>query len=88
MSAPKVTLMASGNTTVIAEMREIIKEGKPVDIQTRDRLLFTAVIDIYEHLEPMIAFYKIGIWFFSGLGLSILGLIGGIITGKVELVFK
>ncbi len=80
--------MANGNTKVIAEMREIIKEGRKVDIDTRDRLLFTAVIDIYEHLEPMVAFYKVGMWFASALGGSLILLVFGLMTGQVELLFK
>jgi len=80
--------MSNGNTIVIAEMREIIRNGRKVDIETRDRLLFSAIIDIYEHLEPMVAFYRIGMWFATALGSSILLLVGGILTGKVELVFK
>ena len=68
--------MANGNTTVIAEMREIIRQGKSVDIDTRDRLLFTAVIDIYEKLEtfvPALNFYKGAIWVLSAIVLAVIG---------------
>lgn len=68
--------MANGNTTVIAEMREIIRQGRSVDIDTRDRLLFTAVIDIYEKLEsfqPMWAFYKIFTWAITAIVLALIG---------------
>jgi len=72
-------------------MREIIRTGKAVDIDTRDRLLFTAVIDIYEKLDvlqPALTFYKVGMWFATGIGLAVLSLIGGILTGKVEVIIK
>lgn len=69
-------------------MREIIKEGKTVDIQTRDRLLFTAVIDIYEHLTPMVTFYKVGMWLVTALGGAFILLVFGLMTGQVELLFK
>lgn len=68
--------MSNGNTTVIVEMREIIRQGKSVDIDTRDRLLFTAVIDIYEKLEafvPAFNFYKGAIWVLSAIVLAVIG---------------
>ena len=86
--APTVNLMTSQSAEAYREMRKIIEQGKPIDIDTRDRLLFTAIIDIYEKMDPMLTFYKIGIWFASGIGVSIIALIGGILTGRVELVIK
>lgn len=80
--------MPNGNTEVIREIREIITHGKPLDIDTRDRLLFTAIIDLYEQIEPMRLFYKVGLFLASGIGASVIALIGGILTGKVEIVFK
>lgn len=83
--------MANGNRAVIQEMREIVKSGRSIDVDTRDQLLFTAVIDIYDKLEalqPALTFYRIGLWVASGLGVAIIGLIGGILTGRVEIVFK
>lgn len=83
--------MANGNTEVIREMRELLKQGKPLDIDTRDRLLFTAVIDIYEKLEllsPVLIFYKVSMWVTAIVAAGILGIIGGIATGKIELIFK
>lgn len=65
--------------------------GKSLDSDTRDRLLFTAVIDIYEKLEtlnPVLVFYKVGMWFASALGLGFLSLIIGILTGRAEVTFK
>lgn len=83
--------MTNGNTEVIREMKKIIDQGKPLDIDTRDRLLFSAVIDIYEKLEqlqPALVFYQIGVYFASAIGISVIGFLGALITGKIELVFK
>lgn len=83
--------MSNGNTEVIREMKKIIDQGKPLDIDTRDRLLFSAVIDIYEKLEmlqPALVFYQVGIYFASAIGISVIGFLGALITGKIELIFK
>lgn len=83
--------MANGNTDLIREMKHIIEEGKPLDVQTRDRLLFSAVIDIYEQLEkfrPVLVFYQIGMYFASAIGLGVLSVIGALLTGRVEFIVK
>lgn len=83
--------MSNGNTEVIREIKKILDEGKPLDIETRDRLLFSAVIDIYNQLEimqPVVAFYKVGMFVASAIGVGILGVIGGLLTGKIELIFR
>jgi hypothetical protein len=87
--------MANGNKAVLTEMREIVKSGRPIDIDTRDQLLFTAVIDIYDNLEclhegmkalhPALTFYKVGLFFASALGLGILGFIGALLTGQIHI---
>lgn len=83
--------MANGNTEVLREMKKVIESGKTLDVDTRDRLLFGAVIDIYENLEqlrPALIFYQVGIYFASAIGIGILTFIGGLLTGNIELVFK
>jgi len=83
--------MANGNTEVIREIKKIIDEGKPLDIETRDRLLFSAVIDIYEKLEkftPALVFYQVGVYFASAIGISILAFAGALLTGAIEIIFK
>lgn len=83
--------MANGNTELLREMKKIVEEGIPLDIATRDRMLFGAIIDIYEKLEkfsPVFTFYQIGMYFASAIGLGILGVIGALLTGKIEFVFK
>jgi hypothetical protein len=90
--------MANGNKAVIAELRDIVKSGKPLDIDTRDQLLFSAVIDIYDNLEslhaglkalqPALIFYKAGIWAAGIMGIGIIGFIGALLTGQIEILIK
>lgn len=83
--------MANGNTDLIREMKKIIEDGKPLDIDTRDRLLFSAVIDIYEKLEkfaPVLIFYQVGMYFASAIGISLIAFIGAMLTGQVEIIVK
>ncbi len=83
--------MANGNTELLREMKRIVEEGTPLDIATRDRMLFGAIIDIYEQLEkfaPVFTFYQVGMYFASAIGLGVLSVIGALLTGKVELVIK
>lgn len=83
--------MSNGNTDLIREMKRIIEDGKPLDIDTRDRLLFSAVIDIYEKLEkfaPALVFYQVGMYFASAIGISLIAFIGALLTGQVEIVVK
>lgn len=75
--APCKFIMSNGNTEVLREMRAIIKEGKSVDVDTRDRLLFTAMIDIYETLEsmrPAMMSYRIGLWLVSAIIVAMVGM--------------
>jgi hypothetical protein len=81
----------SGSAEVIREIKKILEDGKPLDVNTRDRLLLSSILDIYQQLEqltPVLTFYKIGVFFASALGLSILGFIGALITGAIQIVFK
>ena len=76
--------MSNGNAEVIREMKLIIQEGKKLDVDTRDRLLITAIIDIYETLEkfkPVFVFYQLGVFFASAIGVSVIGYM-------VSLMFK
>ncbi len=86
-----VILMANGNTELIREMKRIVEDGKPLDIDTRDRMLFSAIIDIYEKIEkfaPVLTFYQVGMYFASAIGIAIIGFIGALLTGQVEAVVK
>lgn len=82
---------SSTNAELMREMRAIIAQGKPVDPEMRDRMLFTALVDVYDKLEelsPALTFYKFGMWAATAIGVSFLTLIGGILTGRVSLIFK
>ena len=83
--------MSNGSSQVIKKIRDVIEAGGNIDINTRDVLLFSAIVDIYEQLEkfrPILAFYKVSMFFVSATGLGILGFIGALLMGRVELVFK
>ena len=81
----------SRNHAVLDEIRKIVSEGEALDIRTRDRLLLTAVLDIYEQLEamqPALAFYRAAVYLASALAASVIALLWGLLTGQVELLFK
>lgn len=81
--------MANGNREVIRAVRDSIRSGKSIDIDTRDELLLTAVIDIYDHLErlqPALLTYRIGVFLASAVTLGVLGFIGGLLTGQIQVI--
>jgi hypothetical protein len=81
----------SPNNEVMKKLRDLIEKGGTIDAATRDILLFTAIIDMntqLETLQPVLAFYKVGMWFAGVFGVSLIGLIWGMLTGQVEIVFK
>ena len=81
----------SGNSDVIKQLKGVVEKGGNLDVNTRDVLLFSAIIDIYDQLEtlrPVLTFYKASMFFVSSIGLAILGFIGALLTGKVEIIFK
>jgi len=83
--------MSNGNSEVIKEIRDVVKRGGKIDMETRDILLFSAIIDIYDQLEqmkPVLVFYRVGLYFASAIGLSVIAFIGALITGKIELIFR
>lgn len=87
--------MANGNNEVIKKIRDLIEKGGKIDPDTRDVLLFSAIVDIYDQLsivrtetQPAIAFSRIGLWVAGGIGTLLIGLLFAIFTGKVELIFR
>lgn len=83
--------MANGNNEVIKQIRDVIQKGGNIDINTRDVLLLSAIIDIYDQLEkfqPVLTFYRVGMWLAAILGASFVGLIFGMLTGQVEIIVK
>lgn len=109
----------TGNSELIRNIRDVIQNGGSIDINTRDVLLFSAILDIYESNErqataikdlkqqiadgeqnqkdalqalreeyrPMKAFYSVGIWAASAFGVLFIGLLWGMLTGRVQLVY-
>ena len=60
-----------------------------LDERVREHDKFIAgFAEINKSIQPMIAFYKVGLWLASALGFSIIALIWGLITGQVGLVFR
>lgn len=83
--------MPNGNNEVIKKIRDVIEKGGNIDINTRDVLLFSAIVDIYDQigeLQPVLTFYRVGMWFAAILGTSFVALIFGLLTGQVEIVFR
>jgi hypothetical protein len=87
--------MANGNNAVITKIRDLIEKGGKIDPDTRDILLFSAIVDIYDQLGivraetlPAVTFSRIGLWVAGGLGTLLVGLLFAIFTGKVELIFR
>lgn len=99
-------------TDLLREMKSIVDKGETLDINTRDRLLFGAIINVLdnqknfegkveakiekleksvqeklEKLMPVLTFYKIGLYFASAIGLSVISLVWALLTGQVELRF-
>ena len=44
--------------------------------------------NIANSIQPMVIFFKVGIWFAGIIGVSIIALIWSLITGQAELFFK
>lgn len=83
--------MTKNNRAIMDEIQRIVTEGEALDVKTRDRLLLTAIIDIYDQLEamqPAMTFYRVGLAFASLLGAAAFALLWSLLTGQVVLVFK
>jgi hypothetical protein len=88
----------SDNRAIMDEIRRIVAEGDAIDVKTRDRLLLTAILDIYaqfdslqvqiDSMKPAITFYRIGLYVATLLGASAIALMWGLLTGQVTLVFR
>ncbi len=68
----------ANDSDVLREIREIIREGKKLDIETRDRLLFTALIAVNDKLEafgPVMTFYKVSIFVISAVVIALIGMV-------------
>lgn len=86
--------MSNGNV-VIKQIKEVIERGGNLDANTRDVLLLSAIVDIYDQLEkltndtrPAVQFSKSANYFLTFILVAIIGFIGSLLTGKVEVIFK
>lgn len=43
--------MTTANNELIKKLRDVIEKGGNIDVNTRDVLLFSAIIDLYEKIE-------------------------------------
>lgn len=109
----------NSNNELLRKMRDVIERGGNIDVNTRDVLLFSAIIDIYdlngkqadaikdlktqlalseqtqkdaiqalrEEYRPIKTFYAIAVWGGSAIGLLFIGLLWGMLTGQIQLVF-
>lgn len=78
--------MFNDTTEILKQLRAAIERNEPLDIKTRDLLLFTAIISLFEQLQPIRTFYKVGMWGISIIGTLIVTLFFAIITGQYQLV--
>lgn len=65
--------MTSGSGELIKKLRDVVERGGKLDDDTRDVLLFSAIIDIYEQLDtlrPVLTFYKISLFVTSAIIVS------------------
>lgn len=65
---------------------EMVRQNQHEIAMHRDDLKM--IKDVIKSLQPIVIFYKVGVWFASALGLSILALIWSILTGQVDLNFN
>ncbi len=82
-------MTSTTSNELIKKFRDIIEKGGSIDANTRDVLLFTAIIDVntqLEMLQPVLTFYKIGMWFVAILAAAVFGLLWGLLTGQVQIV--
>jgi len=80
----KLTRYTFGNGSPGADER--LNQEERITIRHEQEI--KSLKDFIKDLQPVIMFYKVGIWMAGALGLSILGLIWSLITGQVSLVFK
>lgn len=84
-------MMTSSNELLKTMKNLISNKEQLVNQELCNQIVITALIDLYENMEsfrPVMTAYKFSLWAFSFLGLSFVGLIFGIFTGQIELIFK
>lgn len=71
------------------QRKTIYGNGEPGldELVRRHDAMLTEVKQFIDLTRPMVVFYKVGVWFASAIGLSVIALIWGMVTGTVEVVF-
>lgn len=73
----------NGNGTIGID--ELVRQNQK-DIATH-KLELDILKEFMKSQQPMVVFYKVGVWFASAIGLSVIALIWGLLTGQVVLDF-
>ena len=72
-------LFLQGLIDIYEKMEEMNESQKKRDENINTR---------FEKLQPVMTFYQVGLWFASAIGVGIIGFIGYLLTGQVEVIFK
>jgi len=88
----------AGNVAIMQEIKDILRDGKSLDPDTRDRLFLSSMIDIYRRLDalnvtmeqykPMMKFYNTLSYLALAAAVSIMAFMGMMLTGQVEVHVK
>ena len=79
----KLEAKVNGNGTIgLDEMARLNR--RDLDAHTRD---LDVLKEFMKSQQPMIMFYKVGVWVSSAIGLSIIALIWGLLTGQASIDF-
>jgi hypothetical protein len=79
----------SDTTDLLKQLKAATERGEEIDPKTRDMLMYTAFISLFEmaeQIKPIIPFVKIGVWFLASWGAMTIGLLFSLFTGQIELV--
>lgn len=79
----KLDAKVNGNGTIGID--ELVRQNQK-DIAVHGKEL-EVLKDFVKSQQPMIMFYKVGVWFASAIGLSLIALIWGLLTGQASINF-
>lgn len=79
----KLDAKVNGNGSIGID--ELVRQNQK-DIAVHGKEL-EVLKDFVKSQQPMIMFYKVGVWFASAIGLSLIALIWGLLTGQASINF-
>lgn len=79
----KLESKVNGNGTI--GLDELVRQNQH-EIAAH-KLELNVLKDFMKSQQPMIIFYKVGVWFASAIGLSLIALIWGLLTGQASINF-